>query len=558
MMPKTWHLCASLLFTLLVGSSQASTPAETSFQDVSSTGKLHRFWPNSLTSYHRILEIAEEENWDVWFASPYAEMAEEDGGWLRVPHQIPLNDRFMAQKNTGRIDVYMPQNSMSQLHVQEVHSLSLGHLVEPIHAQIPPQPAGALYLSNDSPSNSSFHDDYRVLPSINSFLQSLAQDYPDLLKVVRIGLSAEGRDLWAVEISSDTKSLRAKKGVVISGPQHSREWIATSAAVHMIHSLVHPDGSLHELLENFNFYVIPVPNPDGYVWTWEGDRFWYKNRQSLGPTVNCVGIDTNRNWGYKWRKTAENGGPILTTQDDADDEDDDDFTAQSEEYLGKKPKLPIDPCSHWFPGVRKWQAPEVNDLANYITTLPNLMSFLDLRSYGQMVSTPFSYTCKRQPKAAEDQMEAALGATSAARRSGGVAYAAGSLCSQLYAAPGNVLDWIYKRKSVKYSYSIHLRDTGTFGFSLPPEYIRPVAQEVEEMLKSLAGFILFRGFGVDEDTGSVDQQAWEWPLDGEEKLDADDLEIEVEGSESNHMEDEEELLDQWVLIDGKWRWMHEQ
>ncbi len=50
----------------------------------------------------------------------------------------------------------------------------------------------------------------------------------------------------------------------------------------------------------------------------------------------------------------------------------------------KKPKTPVDPCSHWFPGHRPFEAPEVNNLANFITTLPNLLAFVDLRSYGQM------------------------------------------------------------------------------------------------------------------------------------------------------------------------------
>lgn len=82
----------------------------------------------------------------------------------------------------------------------------------------------------------------------------------------------------------------------------------------------------------------------------------------------------------------------------------------------KKPKNPLpEPCSHWFPGHRAFQAPEVNNLANYINTLPNLVGFVDLRSYGQMLSTPYSFSCKRIPKDAEDQMEAAMGATQALR-----------------------------------------------------------------------------------------------------------------------------------------------
>jgi len=43
-----------------------------------------------------------------------------------------------------------------------------------------------------------------------------------------------------------------------------------------------------------------------------------------------------------------------------------------------------DPCSHWFPGHRAFESPEVNNIANFVTTLPNVVGFLDLRSYGQM------------------------------------------------------------------------------------------------------------------------------------------------------------------------------
>jgi len=116
--------------------------------------------------------------------------------------------------------------------------------------------------------------------------------------------------------------------------------------------------------------------------------------------------------------------------------------------------------------------------------------FLDLRSYGQMISSPYSFSCKRKPKDAEDQLEAASGAASAISRAHAVPHTTGRLCSQLYSAPGNAIDWMYQRRGIKYSYALHLRDTGTYGFELPPEWIRPVGEETSKMVEYLANFIV--------------------------------------------------------------------
>ena len=83
----------------------------------------------------------------------------------------------------------------------------------------------------------------------------------------------------------------------------------------------------------------------------------------------------------------------------------------------------------------------MNNIANWVTTLPSLRAYIDLRSYGQMralfsrlrkapgasscvhpVSTPYSFSCKKSPKDAEDQMEAALGAVKAIQQVHGTAF----------------------------------------------------------------------------------------------------------------------------------------
>ncbi|KAG6885190.1 hypothetical protein C0993_004974 [Termitomyces sp. T159_Od127] len=317
--------------------------------------------------------------------------------------------------------------------------------------------------------NATFHEDYHPLSEIDDFVREMAGLRPDLVTVRRVGRSAMGREMVSLVISSGergkARDARKKLAFVIIGAQHAREWIATATSLYLAHALVSDSSephSLSRLLDVFDFYIVPVPNPDGYEYTWEHDRFWYKTRQRLGAKHECLGIDMNRNWGYKWKAQKRARGSSG------------------------------DPCSHWYPGQRPFEAPEVNNIANMVAQIPDLVGFLDLRSYGQMLSSPFSYSCSATPKDAEDQLEAGLGAAWRMAQVHGTAMTTGSLCSNLYRAPGNVLDWMYKRAKAKYSYAVHLRDTGTYGFALPPQWIRPVGEETSAMVKYLAKFIATR------------------------------------------------------------------
>ncbi|KAG8699888.1 putative metallocarboxypeptidase ecm14 [Ceratobasidium sp. 394] len=401
--------------------------------------------------------------------------------------------------------------------------------------------------------NSTFHGAYHTLEEIELFVAALASTYPRLVEVVWLGGSWENRDVFAIRIGKrgsrkhkkgkkgkkdveaegagrsrggwgrrrgswtvrrDFESIRAtyhlirsffswlarriwgnstteapssirrmyiddsvahtqhhrlKDRVVIQGAQHAREWIATSTALYLAHALVapkHESGSLRYLLDQTDFTIIPVPNPDGYAYTWSTDRLWYKNRMDVlpGPSTpqldDCKGIDMNRNWGYEWNSSS----PNVTVG-------------------------PEDPCSHWYPGAYPFQAPEVTAIANYIRRTLKIRAFIDLRSYGQKLMYPYSFSCDQIPPHAEDIIEAALGATKALRETHNVAYTSGASCELLYPAPGNIIDWMYGAAKVKYSYSLMLRDTGTYGFMLPPRWIQPVGEETAAAVQSLVKFI---------------------------------------------------------------------
>ena len=50
---------------------------------------------------------------------------------------------------------------------------------------------------------------------------------------------------------------------------------------------------------------------------------------------------------------------------------------------------------------------------------------------------------------------------------------------------GTTKDYIYGHLNVKYTFSMELRDTGKYGFLLPPGLIEPTAKEAFEGIKAL-------------------------------------------------------------------------
>lgn len=87
--------------------------------------------------------------------------------------------------------------------------------------------------------------------------------------------------------------LKDKKIVIIECGTHSREWLSPAVCLQIINSLV-KDPESQELLEEYEFYVLPLINPDGYAYSWSTDRLWRKNRRRFAN--NCYGVDLNRNF----------------------------------------------------------------------------------------------------------------------------------------------------------------------------------------------------------------------------------------------------------------------
>jgi len=90
---------------------------------------------------------------------------------------------------------------------------------------------------------------------------------------------------------------------------------------------------------------------------------------------------------------------------------------------------------------------------------------------------PYGYNCALRPENNAQHQTLAQRAQAAIRAVSGTTYTVGPSCSTLYATTGSSTDYTDVTGNATYSYTYELRDTGTYGFSLPANQIQPTVRE---------------------------------------------------------------------------------
>ncbi|RKU45994.1 putative metallocarboxypeptidase ecm14 [Coniochaeta pulveracea] len=325
-----------------------------------------------------------------------------------------------------------------------------------------------------------FFKDYQPLSVITSWLRLLEAMFPTYVRLINIGTSYEGREILGIRMGVNDGSgdrSEPRKTILITGGLHAREWISTSTVNYLIWSFTAAYGKeplVTKLLQHFDVVFVPVVNPDGYEYTWTTDRLWRKSRQMTSMRF-CRGLDLDRAFGYEWDAARHQ----------------------------------TDPCSESYGGDEPFQAVEASQLAKWAqneTTngATNFIGFLDLHSYSQQILYPYSYSCDVDPPNMENLEELAAGLAKAIRLSSGELYSVASACEgvvdRVYSASdsmarvesggGSAIDWFYHEMKAHYSYQVKLRDTGSYGFLLPPENIVPTGEEMFAAMKYLSDYVL--------------------------------------------------------------------
>jgi len=152
---------------------------------------------------------------------------------------------------------------------------------------------------------------YRSYRESLEYLYSMEKAYPDLLKVVKIGTTYEGRDIVLVKISHEVEKADKKPAMLYTGTVHAREWVGNELALKLIEDIAQNrfvDPALEKNLHNSTIYMVPCLNPDGYEYSRTHFSFWRKNRR-----VNhdgTIGVDLNRNFSVGFIKQNNTGSNV--------------------------------------------------------------------------------------------------------------------------------------------------------------------------------------------------------------------------------------------------------
>ena len=190
-------------------------------------------------------------------------------------------------------------------------------------------------------------------------------------------------------------------------------------------------------------------NPDGFVETWEGDRFWRKNRRprSNDPDASwipswCKGVDLNRNYGAGWKTNTEIDQKIVETLT---------FDPLYEELN--------DPCGHIYRGTEPFSEPETRAHMEDIQNTANIVGYVTYHAFGEMILYPFGMeeSNEVQRKGLYEMDLVAQEMQEAIQSVHNHTYQYGEIKEILYEAPGSTVDWMYLEKDVPLSFGIELR-----------------------------------------------------------------------------------------------------
>ena len=261
-----------------------------------------------------------------------------------------------------------------------------------------------------------------------------AMAHPDIARLSVIGKSYEGRDIFAMEISTHLDDGTRPPGVLFDGLTHGLEHLSLEMPIAIMGWLLDGYGNdpeITRLVRTRAIFIVFDVNPDGAAFDISGGRFheWRKNRQP-GPG-GAIGTDLNRNYDDHW---------------------------------GCCGLVSSAPGNGYYRGPAPFSAPETQAVRNYIERLvgpdgtQQIRAALTFHDSGRLILWPYGYTTSAIPRdmSADDHAVFVALGRAMAKRNGYTAEQA----SALYVDSGTERDWDFAAQGI-FAFTVEL-GTGTY------------------------------------------------------------------------------------------------
>ncbi|OAD52755.1 Zinc carboxypeptidase A 1 [Eufriesea mexicana] len=385
--------------------------------------KVFRVQPKTEEQFQIISSLEDVSDGFSFWKEPYAVHSFADV--MVAPHKIPDFHEIMSKFDIT-YDVY----------VDDVQSL-IGTKAPEIQL---------LEFSSTSSPNEFNFSTYHNLDEIYNYLDSLAKANPGKVQVLVGGKTYEGRQIKGVKLSFG----KNKPGIFLESGIHAREWVTSATVLYILNELVYSTkADVRALAESHDWYIFPVFNPDGFVYTHTTNRLWRKTRKPYG--LFCYGTDPNRNWGYKWMEGGASNNP----------------------------------CSETYAGSSAFSDVETKSLSEFIKSISDkFSSYVAFHSYSQLLMFPYGHT-KEHLENYDDSLEIGKKTIDALSVRYHTQYQTGNIAETIYVATGSSMDWVKGTFHKPITYTYELRDTGRYGFLLPANQIVPTALETLDSLVAM-------------------------------------------------------------------------
>jgi hypothetical protein len=161
--------------------------------------------------------------------------------------------------------------------------------------------------------------EYPDLAQIRAQMDAAEAAFPSICRVVNLteaygtAPTFEGRNIVGVKISDNVTEDEDEPAFLLVGAHHAREIVTPVVALYAIEQFTQHygvDPAITSLVDEYEIWVVPVWNPDGYEYVFTNDNYWRKNRHDFG---NGVGVDLNRNYPFGWDALC-GGSTSVTSQ----------------------------------------------------------------------------------------------------------------------------------------------------------------------------------------------------------------------------------------------------